>query len=89
MGGALLPSPSLTVTVREVDEAAGAPLAVFTAEVHLTETSTGEVLTGTVCELGIALTTCGRTHTHTHAQSRYTLLSCIPNHCGICRLSPT
>lgn len=58
----------------EVDEAAGALVTVFTAEVHLTETSTSEVFTGTVCELGIALTACGKTHTH--AQSwPYTLLS--------------
>lgn len=81
----------------EVDEAAGALVTVFTAEVHLTETSTSEVFTGTICELGITLTTCGRTHTHTdarahtdiHTEQSYTLLSSIPNYSGICRLSPT
>lgn len=52
----------------EVDEAAGALVTVFTAEVHLTETSTSEVFTGTVCELGIALTACGKTHTHARTE---------------------
>ena len=52
----------------EIDEAAGTLVTVFTAEVHLTETSTSEVFTGAVGELGIALTTCKRTHTHTHTQ---------------------
>lgn len=52
----------LTVTEREADEAAGALVTVFTTEVDFAETSTGEVLTGTVGELGITLATCRKTH---------------------------
>lgn len=46
----------LTVTVGEVDEAAGASVAVLSGVVWFAETASGQILTGAVCELGLTVT---------------------------------
>lgn len=48
----------LTVTVGEVDEAAGAGVAVLSAVVRFAEAATGPILTGTICELGLTVAAC-------------------------------
>ena len=48
----------LTVTVGEVDEAAGAGVAVLAAVVRFAEAATGQILTGAVCELGLTVAAC-------------------------------
>lgn len=44
------------VTVGEVDEAAGAGVAVFPGEVWFAEAAAGQILAGPVCELGLTVT---------------------------------
>lgn len=48
----------LTVTVGEVDEAAGAGVAVLSAVVRFAEAATGPILTGSICELGLTVAAC-------------------------------
>lgn len=48
----------LTVTVGEVDEAAGAGVAVLSAVVRFAEAATGPILTCTICELGLTVAAC-------------------------------